>query len=189
MIDMTAACQRTAEVLGAVDDDQLGAATPCEEMSLRQLVAHVGGLAQAFAAAARKDLGPLTDTPPDMAAELEPGWRTAYPKFLADLAVAWRQPDAWTGMTRVGSIDLPGEVAGSVALAEVVIHGWDVARAIGRPYDCDPATAHACLQHLAQFDASGTEGLFGPAVTVAEDAPALDRIIAMSGRDPGWATR
>ena len=89
-------------------------------------------------------------------------------------------------MTRAGGIDLPGEVAGSVALAEVVIHGWDVARAIGRPYDGDPATVQACLAHLTQFDTSGTEGLFGPAVPIADGAPDLDRVIASSGRDPAW---
>ena len=30
MIDMTSACQRTADVLANVTDDQLTAATPCE---------------------------------------------------------------------------------------------------------------------------------------------------------------
>ena len=89
-------------------------------------------------------------------------------------------------MTRAGGIDLPGEVAGSVALAEVVIHGWDVARATGLPYDSDPATTQACLAHLAQFDTSGTDGMFGPAVPIADDAPGLDRVIALSGRDPAW---
>ena len=36
---------------------------------------------------------------------------------------------------RAGGVDLPGDVAGNVALAEVVIHGWDVARVTGQPYD------------------------------------------------------
>ena len=65
-------------------------------------------------------------------------------------------------MTSAGGINLPGEVAGPVAPAEVVIHGWDAARAANLPYDCDPATAQACLAHLAQFDAAGTERMFGP---------------------------
>ena len=186
MIDLGESCRCTTEVLNNVTDDQLNAATPCADMSLRDLVAHVGGLAEAFAAAARKDLGPLTDTPPEDGGDLEPVWRTAYPARLAVLAQAWRKADAWTGMTRVGGIDLPGEVAGSVALAEVVIHGWDVARTTDQPYDVDPVTAQACLTHLAQFDTSGTEGLFGPAVAVPDDAPALDRIVGMSGRDPHW---
>jgi uncharacterized protein (TIGR03086 family) len=186
MINLTESCRRTTEVLNNVKDDQLDAATPCAGMSLRDLVAHIGGLSLAFAAAAGKDLGPLTDTPPAEGGGPEPDWRTAYPANLAALAKAWQQPDAWTGMTRAGGIDLPGDVAGSVALAEVVIHGWDVARATDQPYDVDPTVAQACLTHLAQFDTSGTEGLFGPAVAVSDDAPALDRIVGLSGRDPGW---
>ena len=32
---------------------------------------------------------------------------------LAELAAAWQEPGAWEGMTRVGGVDLPGEVAAS----------------------------------------------------------------------------
>ena len=187
MIDLNEACRRTAGVLADVQDHQLDAPTPCAPMTLRDLVAHIGMLSVAFAAAARKELGPLTDTSPnDRPAELAPDWRATYPGHLAELARAWQEPTAWEGMTQAGGVDLPGDVAGSVALAEVVIHGWDVARSIGRGYDVDAATAQACLQHLAAFDATGTEGLFGPAVPVGDHASALDRIIGRSGRDPDW---
>ena len=89
-------------------------------------------------------------------------------------------------MTRAGGVELPAEVMGNVALAEVVIHGWDVARTIGAPYDADAATLDACLAHLAQFDPVGTDGMFGPAVPVADDADDLDKVVALSGRDPAW---
>ena len=79
MIDLTSACQRTADVLANVSDDQLTAPTPCENLRLDELVAHVGVLAHAFTASARKDFGPMTDTPPTDGAELEADWRTAYP--------------------------------------------------------------------------------------------------------------
>lgn len=186
MIDLTAACQRTADVLTGVTDDHLANPTPCERMPLDAVVAHIGGLALAFAAAAGKEFGPLTDTPPVDDAPLDADWRTAYPKQLAALAAAWKHPAAWQGMTRAGGVDLPAEVMGNVALAEVVIHGWDVARAIGQPYDSDPATLQACLAHLEQFDPAGTEGMFGPAVPIADDAGTLARVLALSGRDPAW---
>jgi uncharacterized protein (TIGR03086 family) len=189
MIDLTSACQRTADVLAGVTDEQLGLPTPCEKLRLDELIAHIGGLALAFAAAAGKEFGPLTDTPPTDGAQIDADWRTDYPRRLAALADAWKNRDAWQGMTRAGGVDLPAEVMGTVALAEVVIHGWDVARTIGAPYDGDPATIQACLAHLAQFDAAGTEGMFGPAVPIADDAPDLDRVIAMSGRDPAWRAR
>ena len=51
MFDLTQACKRTADVLMNVTDDQLNGPTPCEKLSLGDLVAHVGGLAPAFTAA------------------------------------------------------------------------------------------------------------------------------------------
>lgn len=186
MNDLTSACQRTADVLAGITDDQLTLATPCEKMSLDAVVAHIGVLSLAFAAAAGKEFGPLTDTPPTDDAALEADWRTAYPQHLATLAAAWKDPAAWEGMTRAGGVELPAEVMGNVALAEVVIHGWDAARAVGAPYDSDPATLRACLAHLEQFDPAGTEGMFGPAVPTADSAGDLDRVVAMSGRDPAW---
>jgi uncharacterized protein (TIGR03086 family) len=189
MTDLSAACRRTADVVANVPDGMLDSATPCEHMRVHHLLAHIGGLASAFTAAARKDFGRWTDTPPDDAAALDDDWRSAYPQRLTALSDAWREADAWTGMTRAGGIDLPGEVAGLVALTEVVLHGWDVAAASGQTYECDATTAQVCLDHLLQFDPAGTEGMFGPAVPVPEDAPVLDRIVALSGRDPQWGSR
>ena len=185
MIDLTPACIRTADVLMKVTDEQLNDPTPCEKLSLRDLAAHVGGLALAFTAAARKEFGELTDTPPVEGVPLDENWRTAYPARLAELAAAWREPAAWEGMSRAGGVDFPGEVAGIVALTEVVIHGWDVAAATGQDYDIDPGTLDAVLPHVTAIAAEGpVEGLFGRAVPVADEAPALDRVIALSGRDP-----
>jgi uncharacterized protein (TIGR03086 family) len=188
MIDLTPACRRTSDVLANVTDEQLAAGTPCDPMRLRDLVQHIGGLSLAFAAAARKDFGPLTDTPPESTGELEADWRTSFPARLADLAKAWSDPAAWEGMSRAGGVDFPAEIGGLIALTEVVIHGWDVARVTGQPYDVDPESAAAVLRNVEQTAAEGpVEGLFGPAVPIADDAPVLDRIVALSGRDPAWS--
>jgi uncharacterized protein (TIGR03086 family) len=188
MIDFTPACQRTADLLANVTDDQLVASTPCADFLVGDVVHHVGGLALAFAAAARKDRGPLTGAPPSVdAAQLDADWRTSYPTRLAELAQAWTDPSAWQGMTRIAAMEMPAEAVAAVALTEVVIHGWDLARATGQTYDVDPATAEAVLANVAEFAAQGpVEGLFGPAVPIADDAPVLDRIAALSGRDPAW---
>ena len=39
---------------------------------------------------------------------------------------------------------------------------------------------------VAQFGEDGTEGMFGPRVAVAPEAPLFDRALGNSGRDPGW---
>lgn len=189
MIDTSSACARTIEVLAAIDDDQFDdRPTPCEKLSLRELVAHLGGLGIAFAAAARKDLGELTGAPPgESGYQLDADWRVRYPANLTGFAQAWQDPDAWQGMTQVGGVDLPAEVCGMVGLTEVVIHGWDVAVATGQDFSVDGDVAEAVLAHLTAFTAGGpVEGLFGPVVEVGAHACSLDRALALSGRDPGW---
>ena len=188
MINFSPSCQRTAGVLANVTDDHLTASTPCADFSVGDVLHHVGGLTLAFAAAARKDRGPLTGAPPSVdAAQLDPDWRTNYPTRLTELAQAWTDPSAWQGMTRIAAMEMPGEAVAMVGLTEVVIHGWDLARATGQAYDVDPGITEAVLANIAQFAAQGpVEGLFGAAVPVADDAPVLDRIIALSGRDSRW---
>lgn len=185
---MTTAGARTAAVLRGVRDAQLSGPTPCTEMSVREVVAHIGQLAPAFGAAAAKDLGVLTDSPPGEGGYLlDDDWHDEYPARLTALAVAWQQPQAWEGMTRVGAVDLPGEVCGMVAMTEVVVHGWDVAIATGQAYPVDDDTAAVLLDHLTAFTAGGpVEGLFGPPLTVGAEAGDFERALALSGRDPAW---
>jgi uncharacterized protein (TIGR03086 family) len=94
-------------------------------------------------------------------------------------------------MTQAGGVELPGEVAGLVALDELVVHGWDIARASGQTYHCDRALLEAVHGFVAQFSGPGQEaareGLFGPVVEVPEEAPLLDRVIGLTGRDPAWS--
>ncbi|WP_366515340.1 maleylpyruvate isomerase N-terminal domain-containing protein [Mycolicibacterium frederiksbergense] len=78
---MTTASARAAAVVGGVRDDQLDGPTPCTEMSVREVVAHIGQLAPAFGAAAAKNLGDLTDSPPGVDGYLlDEGWRDDYPR-------------------------------------------------------------------------------------------------------------
>jgi uncharacterized protein (TIGR03086 family) len=145
----------------------------------------------AFTAAAEKDAsGPTGAPPPPDASNLRSDWRTAIPSALDRLAEAWKQPDAWDGMTKVGGMEMPGEAAGIVALDEVVLHGWDLARATDQPFRADPALLDALSGFLAHMAEPGMEpareGLFGPVVAVPADAPALDRALGLAGRDPEW---
>ncbi|MFE2631045.1 TIGR03086 family metal-binding protein [Streptomyces sp. NPDC059374] len=175
----------------AVRDDQLAAPTPCPDLAVRHLLGHLLGLSVAFRDAGRKDLGVTTETSPDSAVpDVGPGWREELPKVLDELAEVWRAPGPWTGTTRAGGIDMPGAVAGAVAVDELVIHGWDLARATGQPYDPDPAAVRASYEFLwAAADENGRDGsgIFGPVVPVPDGAPLLDRAVGLSGRNPGWS--
>jgi len=164
--------------------------TPCD-IGVGALLDHIGTLAAAFAAAARKDPSQVTGPPPAPdASHLGADWRETIPAALDELASAWDDPTAWTGMTRVGGMDMPGEAAGIVALDEVVLHGWDLARATDQPYEIEDESLQPLLgflNHMAEPDmVAAREGLFGPVVPVAEDAPLLDRVLGLAGRDPAW---
>jgi uncharacterized protein (TIGR03086 family) len=75
-----------------------------------------------------------------------------------------------------------------VALNELVVHGWDLAVATGQPYRADAESVPACLGFVAPMARpEGTPGLFGPPVPVPADAPDLDRLLGLSGRDPAWS--
>ncbi|MER6559849.1 TIGR03086 family metal-binding protein [Streptomyces sp. NPDC001027] len=180
-----------ARLAEAVRDDRLDDGTPCPGFAVRHLLGHLTGLAVAFRDAARGDLGPTTDTPPDAAVpDVGPGWREELAKALDALAEAWRDPAAWTGMTRAGGVDLPGAVAAAVAADELVIHGWDLARATGQAYEPDPAALAAAHAFLAgAVDPVTGNGVFGPVVPVPDEAPLLDRALGLSGRDPGGPRR
>ena len=193
MLDLEPATQEVCRLLEGVRDTQLGDPTPCDGYPVAALLDHIAGLSLAFTWGARKSSPPLTGPagPPQASAEnLDPGWRTLIPERLAELARAWREPAAWQGMTEVAGVAMPGEAMGAVVLDEVVLHGWDLARATGQEFRCDPASAQAVLaftEAVSQPDASGLRAnLFGPVVGVPAGAPVLDRALGFAGRDPAW---
>ena len=188
-IDLGPAARRLADVVEGVRDDQLQAPTPCADANVADLLDHVDGLAQGFTAAAEKRQLEGSQGPRADGSRLGDGWRPRIRARLDALTAAWRDPAAWEGMTQAGGLDLPGEVAGLVALNEVIVHGWDLAAATGQPYDCDARLVEAAMGFVRSAVAQnpeGSPGLFGPPVTAPDDAPPLARLVALTGRRPDW---
>ena len=183
-VDLEPAARRVARLVEAVPDDALDHPTPCEGYRVGDLLDHIGGFALAFRAAAVKR--PLAGAQAADAAHLGADWRARIPDDLVALAEAWRDRDAWSGMTAAGGVDLPGEMAGLVALDELVIHGWDLAKATGQPAGYDGPGLEAVLGMVLHFRGTGADGLFGDEVAVPDDAPLFDRILGITGRDPNW---
>jgi uncharacterized protein (TIGR03086 family) len=154
---------------------------------VRDLLAHMVGSHRGFAAAAaaapvgaevwdRSTLGPV-----------------AYDTYResAELVTRAFAADDLMGRSMVvhGYGTFPARTAMRMHAVDFLAHGWDVARAIG--VDCGLET-DLCLAGLEiasgwPDSAWGQGGPFAPRVAVAEDAPALDRLMAFLGRDPAWA--
>lgn len=189
MIDLKPATDQVSQVVNGVTDDQLDDPTPCDDTSVAALLNHLLGLTIAFRDAAGKVTGPTTSTPPPKTTgDLPDDWRGKLNTQLGELGQAWDDESAWDGMTMAGGVDLPGEIAGLVALNEVQMHGWDLARATGQPYEVDDELAEAVLPIVTPTgdDDSMREGMFGPPVDVGDDATTFDKVLGFGGRDPGW---
>ncbi|WP_042418483.1 TIGR03086 family metal-binding protein [Streptacidiphilus anmyonensis] len=193
-VDFRPATELLGALVRGVREEQWDLETPCGGISVGRLLDHIDGLSLAFTAAARKERLPDGGRArePD-AARLEDTWRERLPAGLDALAEAWDPGAAWEGVTTVGGLELPAPVAGASGLDEVLVHGWDLAAATRQPYPvADGAltesmeTAYAWVGSVAAQNPEGVPGLFGPAVAVAEDAPLLHRLLALTGRDPHW---
>jgi uncharacterized protein (TIGR03086 family) len=186
-LDLGPQATEVARIAAGVRDDQLTGPTPCEGTSVAAMLDHLIGLTLAFRLAAEKT--PPGGAPSADAANLAPDWRTRLPSQLEALAAAWREPSAWEGTAEAGGVELPAPAMAVVGLNEVLVHGWDLAVATGQPYRSDPASVQACLEMVGDRSdpTKDPEGLFGPVVPVPDDAPAFDRLLGRTGRDPGWA--
>jgi uncharacterized protein (TIGR03086 family) len=187
MFDLHPATQRTLRLATGIPDDDLQRPTPCPGTTVGDLIDHLGMFGRNFLAAARKQTSVDDGRPPaPSASNLAADWRAQLQLDLEAMATAWSEPAAWTGSTVAGSIELPAEVVGLVALDELVVHGWDLAVATSQPFRPTEAEIAAATSFVASFDAPRDGTLFGPVVDVPADAGALDRLVGLTGRDPGW---
>lgn len=177
------------DVIRNVKPDHLDAPTPCTDYDVRRLLNHLLFWGASLEGAARKEA-----VPPPAAAETEidlvhDDWLAELEGRLDGIVGAWSQPAAWVGTTRMGGpMELPAPMVGGMVLGELVVHGWDVARSTGQVPSFDEELIVYVLDEVAQTAALGRHlGIYGPEVAVPQSAPTLDRVLGMTGRDPGWS--
>jgi uncharacterized protein (TIGR03086 family) len=177
---LTRAFMSTRGVLDLVGPDQLDAPTPCASWDVRGLINHFVGSARWAAAAILGDETVEEDfVAGDFRGRYDESMRAAVAAFEADGALE-------------RTVRLPfGEVSGAgligIATGDQFTHGWDLARAIGRPTDLDPELASELLgeaQRMIPEDSRGADGVapFGPVVAAPEGASPADRLAAFLGR-------
>ncbi len=181
-------CAAVSAALADPPAADLGTATPCADFDLRALVDHFVGTSTAMA---RLGLGePLdADDPWGGATRAADGdWSARLRRNLDDVARGWSRPEAWEGDASVGGSSMPRATLGAMALIEVAVHGWDVARALGRTVELEPTVAAAVEEAVAGTAGLGRQlGAYGPEAPAPSGADALGRALAVAGRDPRWA--
>jgi uncharacterized protein (TIGR03086 family) len=179
------AATESATVVRGVKPDQLDLPTPCRDWPVRTLVNHLMQVVAALEAAGRG--GPV---PADLwqAERMSGDWAGRFDDEARRAVAAWSAPSAPTGTVDLGGMAMPAAAVVGMLVSDLAIHGWDLARATGQGLRCAPPVAELALRFTAETAEQGRAmGLYGPPVPVADDAPALDRALAVSGRDPAWS--
>jgi uncharacterized protein (TIGR03086 family) len=96
---------------------------------------------------------------------------------------------AWHGASPEAEVKLASDTVAVVdylkeQVADVTIHSWDLARAVGAPEQLDEELVAAVWTVFEpQRDALELSGLFASPVPVPEHAPLQSRLLALTGRD------
>lgn len=178
---LAATAPGTLSVIRRIDDAQLDSATPCAEYTVRDLLNHLFLVVinfQALAARQPADFSSTRDRVTD-------GWRDRFAEETGRLIEAWSDPDALEGVSPV--MGMPQPVVGGMVLLDLAVHGWDLARATGQDFTPDPAMAGELDALVRQLAPQARQmGVFGEPVPVPPDANGFDRLLGLTGRDPGW---
>src|SRR3954454_21296324 len=68
---------------------------------------------------------------------------------------------------------------------DLVVHGWDLGRAIGYDKPLPENVVEAVYAELKNFGDLAESGGFDQPVDVPDDAPTIDKLVARTGRNPG----
>lgn len=172
-------------VVDAVKADQLELPTPCSGYDVRGLINHLAGT-MAWLERVGRRLPPEAGDPfggnTDVTAS---DWQALLATRIRAMVAAWAEPSAWEGS--IEDMQLPATMIGEMALTELLVHGWDLAVATGQQVDYGDDIGHELHRIVAETAGLGRQmGAYGAEVAVSSTAPAFDRTLGLTGRDPNW---
>jgi uncharacterized protein (TIGR03086 family) len=178
--------RRAAEGFGervhAVRDDQWGQPTPCSDWDVRMLVNHlVGEMRWApplFAGSTVAELGDRFDG--DLLGD-DPG--TAWDDAAKEAVEAVAGEGAMDRTVHLSFGDFPGREYALQLFADLLVHGWDLARAIGAEERLDPELVDACAGWFGPMEEGYRQaGAIAPRPDVPAGADGQTQLLAMFGR-------
>ncbi|BBY66821.1 TIGR03086 family metal-binding protein [Mycolicibacterium helvum] len=184
-------------VIAGVRPERLTDPTPCTDMDVRALLAHLIGVLDRVAALGNgEDPFAVTDT-----AVADDRWLDAWRESGRRAADAWSDDAVLERPMALPWIEGNGAEVLASYFSELTVHTWDLATATGQQPDWDDTVVAAAFDGARQIlpaenrralyeEISAARGLdkvgvpFAEAVPISDDAPAIDRLVAWNGRDP-----
>lgn len=184
--------RHSVEIVDLIRDDQWELPTPCSQWTLRQLLHHMINENRGFAAAAD---GETTDRTVWTSQDFDADLRGDYARSAERVVTAFGADgvlDRPFWLPRINdTVTFPARQAISFHLLDYVVHGWDVAVALGHPIAFADDLIEAVLDIAYREVPDGPRRLrpnagFRPAIQVPDNASAQDRLLAALGRSPSW---
>ena len=180
-MELNATLRATADLVRNIPPGRFDAPTPCRDWDVRTLTNHLHQVVTALHLAGRGEPVPDDLWSRDLAGD--PGRFDAEARGAVE---AWAEPPA--GMITLGAATMPAPLVATMLASDLVLHGWDLAKATGQVFTCDDEAAAMTVRFITETAAQGrTMGLYAEPVPVPADASPLDRALGASGRDPEWA--
>lgn len=162
--------------------------TPCTGWDVRTLLAHLVGehlwVPRLLAGESMTDVGDAYDG--DILGDDPPAaWQQAITRSL----LAWAEVEDESVEIQMSFGPTTRQEYARQMLVDLVVHGWDLAQATGRPYD----PAQEAVQEVLEYErprlaaGDGWPGIFGKAVPPPPGSGLLDEVVALTGRDPHWS--
>ena len=173
--------------ISAVDEDRWGWQSPCDDWDARDVVGHIVMMHGAMLTPLGRSLSPAPAVSEDPLAAFRAA-RADVESLLANPETAAAQVSTPMGPSSYGAhVD-------QVVSEDMVLHGWDLARATGQDDTIDPVELDRIWPGvkdipdiMRQPEAFGPGiVVFGPIVEVSEDAPIQDQALGYLGRDPSF---
>jgi uncharacterized protein (TIGR03086 family) len=185
---LAAALDGTGQLVRAVPAEQWELPTPCGDWTVRQLLNHlVGGSRLTTRVLRGEPLPPLDQLgrrgQQDQLGDDPAG---AHDRAAQELLEALRAPGVLDRAHTLPVGTLPGPAVVHLRTVETLVHGWDLARATGQPAPFPDELAEPELAFSRGLLERLPEGRqpFGASRPVGDDAPAIDRLAALLGRQP-----
>lgn len=160
----------------AVGPEQWASQSPCEEWTARDVVRHVVDVHGMMLGFIGRSASPAPSVDDDPLGALGSA-RADVQLVLDDPDLARTEYEGFFGPTTIeATID-------RFLCFDLVIHGWDLARATGQDDGLDPAEVER-IQADALALGDNIRQVCAPAIDLGEGASAQDRLLAYLGRDP-----
>ncbi|KMO71969.1 TIGR03086 family metal-binding protein [Mycolicibacterium chlorophenolicum] len=188
------AVETSIEVVSAVHSSDLDRPTPCSGWTLADLLAHMTAQHRGFAAAARgRGADPDVWRTEPLTAAIAADPVGTYTAAARDVLAAFATPgtdEALFALPDFGAdVTVVGETAMGFHFVDYVVHGWDVAAALGTPFTLpDDVIAAVTPLTLAVPDGDFRDtdpSPFARALPQTDD-DAFARLLRHLGRSPDW---